>query len=159
MRIARASRVVATAVLGILPLALASACGSSNSSTTPGSSGSKPEKTSLVVGAVPAETAAALYLAQERGIFAAHGLHVTVKPITSTLEIVPDMVHGSIDIASGQIPSFIIAQAQGVGSLHLLASGLTHVLEPAPQVLYRSPPHAGMMSRVLWMGLTVTCSP
>jgi NitT/TauT family transport system substrate-binding protein len=126
MRIARASGVIATAVLGILPLALASACGSSNSSTTSGSSSSsKLEKTNLVVGAVPAETAAALYLAQERGIFAAHGLHVTVKPITSTLEIVPDMVHGSIDIASGQIPSFITAQAHGISSFHLLASGLT----------------------------------
>jgi NitT/TauT family transport system substrate-binding protein len=125
MRIARANRVVATAVPGILLLALASACGSSNSSTTPVHSGSKLEQTNLVVGAVPAETAAALYLAQERGIFAAHGLHVTVKPITSTLDIIPDMVHGSIDVASGQIPSFITAQAQGIGSFHLLASGLT----------------------------------
>jgi NitT/TauT family transport system substrate-binding protein len=123
MRIARASRVVATTVLGILPLALASACGSSSSSTTSGSGAL--EKANLVVGAVPAETASALYLAQERGIFAAHGLHVTVKPITSTLDIVPDMVHGSVDIASGQIPSFITAQAQGIGSFHLLASGLT----------------------------------
>src|SRR6516225_2024534 len=125
MRIARASRVVATAVLGILPLALASACGSSNSPAAPGGGSSKLEKTNLIVGAVPAETAAALYIAEERGIFAAHGLHVTVMPITSTLAIVPDMVHGSIDIASGQIPSFISAEAQGVGSLHLLASGLT----------------------------------
>jgi NitT/TauT family transport system substrate-binding protein len=121
---ARASRVVATTVLGILPLALASACSSSTSSATPGS-GSQLEKTNLVVGAVPAETAAALYIAQERGIFAARGLHVTVMPITSTLDIVPDMVHGSIDIASGQIPSFISAEAEGVGSFHLLASGLT----------------------------------
>jgi len=125
MRIARASRVVATAVLGILPLALASACGSSNSPAAPGGGSSKLEKTNLIVGAVPAETAAALYIAEERGIFAAHGLHVTVMPITSTLAIVPDMVHGSIDIASGQIPSFISAEAQGVGSFHLLASGLT----------------------------------
>jgi NitT/TauT family transport system substrate-binding protein len=50
---------------------------------------------------------------------------VTIKPITSTIDIIPDMLHGSIDIASGQIPSFITAEAQGVGSFHLLASGLT----------------------------------
>jgi NitT/TauT family transport system substrate-binding protein len=93
----------------------------------PGSSGL--EKTNLIVGAVPTETAAALYIAQERGIFAAHRLHVTVKPITSTIDIVPDMLHGSIDVASGQIPSFITAAAQGVGSFRLLASGLT--LSPA----------------------------
>jgi len=50
---------------------------------------------------------------------------VTVKPIASTIDIIPDMLHGSIDIASGQIPSFITAEAHGVGSFRLLASGLT----------------------------------
>jgi NitT/TauT family transport system substrate-binding protein len=101
---------------------LAAACGSSSSSA-PASSGL--EKTNLVVGAVPAETGAAMFIAQERGIFAKHGLHVTVKSITSTTTIVPDMLSGAVDIASGQIPTFIAAQAHGVGSFHLLASGLT----------------------------------
>jgi NitT/TauT family transport system substrate-binding protein len=66
-----------------------------------------------------------MFIAQEQGIFAKHGLHVTVKSITSTTTIVPDMLSGGVDIASGQIPTFIAAQAQGVGSFHLLASGLT----------------------------------
>jgi NitT/TauT family transport system substrate-binding protein len=66
-----------------------------------------------------------MFIAQERGIFAKHGLHVTVKSITSTTTIVPDMLSGAVDIASGQIPTFIAAQAHGVGSFHLLASGLT----------------------------------
>ena len=118
---ARASRIVVPAVLGILSLALASACGSSNSPTTPGSA---LEKTNLVVGAVPAETSTALYIAQERGIFAAHGLHVKIQTIVSTDDVVTDLLHGSVDVASGQVTSFIAAQAQGLGPFRVLASGL-----------------------------------
>jgi len=79
----------------------------------------------VIVGAVPAESAAALYIAQERGIFAAHGLRVTIKAIASTTDIIPDMLHGRIDIASGQFPGFIAAEAAGVASFHVLASGLS----------------------------------
>jgi len=118
---ARASRIVVPAVLGILSLALASACGSSNSPTTPGSA---LEKTNLVVGAVPAETSTALYIAQERGIFTAHGLHVKIQTIVSTDDVVADLLHGSVDVASGQVTSFIAAQAQGLGPFRVLASGL-----------------------------------
>jgi NitT/TauT family transport system substrate-binding protein len=122
MRITSTRQLVATAVLGVFPLMLAAAC-SSSSSSAPKSSGL--EKTNIVVGAVPAETGAAMFIAQEQGIFAKHGLHVTVQSITSTTTIVPDMLSGAVDIASGQIPTFIAAQAQGVGSFHVLASGLT----------------------------------
>jgi NitT/TauT family transport system substrate-binding protein len=118
---ARASRVIATAVLGLLPLALATACGHPGPSAT--SSGAL-EKTNLVVGAVPAETSTALYIAQERGIFAAHGLHVKIETIITTNDVVPDLLHGSLDVASGQVTSFIAAQAQGLGPFHVLASGL-----------------------------------
>lgn len=122
MRIAGASRNVATAVLGILSLALASACGSSNSSPAPGSGAL--EKANLVVGAVPAETSTAVYIAQERGIFAAHGLHVKITTIVSTDDVVADLLHGSVDVASGQVTSFIAAQAQSLGRFRVLASGL-----------------------------------
>jgi NitT/TauT family transport system substrate-binding protein len=123
MRKTSVRQLVATAVLGVFPLMLAAACGNSSSSPKPASSGL--EKTNLVVGAVPAETGAAMFIAQEQGIFAKHGLHVTVKSITSTTTIVPDMLSGAVDIASGQLPTFIAAQAKGVGSFHVLASGLT----------------------------------
>ncbi len=121
MRIASARRIVAMAALGVLPLALAAACGGSSPSA---SSGSGLEKTNLVVGAVPAETSTALYIAQERGIFAAHGLHVKIETIVSTDDVVPDLLHGDLDVASGQVTSFIAAQAQGLGPFRVLASGL-----------------------------------
>ena len=103
-------------------LGLASACGSSNSSPAPGSGAL--EKTNLVVGAVPAETSTAVYIAQERGIFAAHGLHVKITTIVSTDDVVADLLHGGVDVASGQVTSFIAAQAQGLGRFRVLASGL-----------------------------------
>jgi NitT/TauT family transport system substrate-binding protein len=73
---------------------------------------------------VPAESGAALYIAQERGLFAARGLHVKIETITSSIAAIPFMLHGSIDIASGQITSFISAEAGGIGRFHVLAAGL-----------------------------------
>jgi NitT/TauT family transport system substrate-binding protein len=119
MGIASARRVVGIVVLGLLPLALTAACGGSSPS---GSGGL--EKTNLVIGAVPAETSTALYIAQERGIFAAHGLHVKIETIVTTDDVVPDLLHGTLDAASGQVTSFIAAQANGLGPFRVLASGL-----------------------------------
>jgi NitT/TauT family transport system substrate-binding protein len=122
MGIATARRTAATAVLSLLPLALVAACGGASPSATSGSGAL--EKTNLVVGAVPAETSTAVYIAQERGIFAAHGLHVKIETIVSTDDVVPDLLHGDLDVASGQVTSFIAAQAQGLGPFRVLASGL-----------------------------------
>jgi NitT/TauT family transport system substrate-binding protein len=114
-------RVVAKVVLGAAPIVLLAACSvPARPMTTV-----RVEQPDVVVGAVPAESAAALYIAQERGIFAAHGLHVTIKTIASTNDVIPDMLHGSIDVASGQFPGFIAAQAAGLGPFHVLASGLS----------------------------------
>ena len=114
-------KLVTAAAMSMLALTLAASCSS------PGTSGpaNPGQKTNLVVGAVPAETGAAMYIAQEHGIFAAHGLHVTIRAIQSTSDILPAMEKGSINVASGQLPSFIMAEVDGTGSFRLLASGLT----------------------------------
>jgi NitT/TauT family transport system substrate-binding protein len=65
-----------------------------------------------------------MYVAEERGIFAAHGLHVTIQNIVSTDQVIPDLLHGTLDVAGGQITSFISAQANHVGTFRVLASGL-----------------------------------
>ncbi len=116
-----ARRIPAKAALAALALALLAACGGTPRAAT----ANRLPDADVIVGAVPAESAAALYIAQERGIFAAHGLRVTIKAIDSTSDVIPDMLHGRIDIASGQFPGFIAAQAAGVASFHVLASGLT----------------------------------
>lgn len=122
MRSPRLTPVAAVAILGVLTMTLASACSSSpapSASTT-----SKLEKTSLVVGAVPAESMTPLYVAEQRGIFKAHGLNVTIKPIQTTTAVIPALLHGSLDVAGGQVTSFISAQANGGGPFRVLASGL-----------------------------------
>jgi NitT/TauT family transport system substrate-binding protein len=119
--LAGVNRVVAKVVLGALPVVLLAACGAPPRPVP----ASRPEKPDVVVGAVPAESAAALYIAQERAIFAAHGLHVTIKTIATASDVIPDMLHDTIDVASGQFPGFIAAQAAGLGPLHVLASGLS----------------------------------
>lgn len=114
------NRVTAAVISGVIALALVSGC-----ATKTASGASIPlRKTDLVVGAVPAQAAAALYVAQERGIFAAHGLQVTIKPIVSTSDVVPQLSSGTFDIVSGQVTTFIAAQAEGVGQFRVIAPGL-----------------------------------
>jgi NitT/TauT family transport system substrate-binding protein len=120
MRAPRAKTCVMAAVVTVLTMTMA-ACGSPASTVN---TASNLEKTNLLVGEVPSEAVTALYVALQRGLFAAHGLHVTLKPITSTATIVPDLQTGLLDVAAGQVTTFIGAQAEGKGPFHVLASGL-----------------------------------
>ncbi|HUZ26035.1 MAG TPA: ABC transporter substrate-binding protein [Streptosporangiaceae bacterium] len=108
---AAVSRLLAP-VAGVLTLLLATACGSAGPARPPGAGGL--EKTHLVIGAVPAVGSAGLYIAQDRGLFARQGLHVTIKPITDPTTTIPAMLHGSMDAVFGQWTSCIAADAAGV---------------------------------------------
>lgn len=110
-----------TAILTVLAL-LASGCG--QAAPAPARPGPGPGQVNVNVGVVPAETNAALFVAQERGIFAAHGLHVTIKTIASTAGVAPQLVSGKLDIAAGQLTTWVQAQAKGTGTFHILAPGL-----------------------------------
>ena len=119
MRKLRACGGVAAVAISLTVALLASGCGGSTSS------GSKLEKTNLVVGAVPGEGAASLYIAQAKGLFAKQGLHVKIVPTTTAGAVIPEMMHGAVDIDSGQWSSVIAAQAQGLGHFHALANGFS----------------------------------
>ena len=78
-------RVISVASAG---LAVIAAAGCSSPGSTPVNNVgmakvSGLEKTTLTVGAVPVADEAGLYIAQERGLFAAEGLHVSILPATS----------------------------------------------------------------------------
>jgi NitT/TauT family transport system substrate-binding protein len=106
----------------------AAACGSTASATK--SAG--PEKRDLVVAAVPGEGAAGLYIAQEKGLFSKQGLHLTIQTVTSSSTVIPAMLHGSVDVASGQYTSYITADAAGIAKMRILAAGYSlgpHVQE------------------------------
>lgn len=117
MRTFRACGGVAAVAISLTVALLAGGCGSSSSSDT------KLEKTSVVVGAVPGEGAASLYIAQAKGLFTKQGLHVKIVPTTTATAVIPEMMHGAVDIDSGQWSSVIAAQAKGLGHFHALANG------------------------------------
>jgi NitT/TauT family transport system substrate-binding protein len=95
-------------------------CTSSTTTTRP-SAGL--EKKDLTVAAVPAEGATGLYIAQQEGLFAKVGLHVTIKSVTSILTVIPDLKSGAIDVASGQYPAYIAADANAGIKMRILAAG------------------------------------
>ena len=76
-----------------------------------GSGGGAPrlklEKTDIVVNAFPAIDSAGLYIAQDEGLFAAQGLHVTIVPVPkngpppSTQDLVNGQEKGTYDITAG----------------------------------------------------------
>jgi NitT/TauT family transport system substrate-binding protein len=106
---------VAAAVIGLA--ALAAGC-AGNSGHANG-----PEKTTIVVGAVPAVDTAGLYIAQQRGYFAAEGLRVKIEPIVSSELAISRQLAGVYDITFGGYVSYIQADAgQGAG-LRIIAEG------------------------------------
>jgi NitT/TauT family transport system substrate-binding protein len=95
------------------------------------------EKPDVRVAVVPATSVAGLYIAQQRGYFTAAGLHVTIVPVASGVNAVPELVRGSVDIDEGQWTSDVAADAAGAARLRVLApgnsggTGLEEVVTPA----------------------------
>lgn len=150
MRISSVSRTRAAAVTGVLALVLVTGCSSAGSPGSPGAGGL--EKTRLVIGAVPAVGSAGLYIAQDRGLFAKAGLHVTIKPIADPATAIPAMLHGSMDAVFGQWTSYIAADAAGAAQLHAIANG--QALGPhSHEILVL--PHSGITTPAQLKGKTI----
>src|SRR5206468_6266503 len=70
----------------------------------------RPEKTNIVVNAFPAIDSAGFYIAQDEGLFAAQGLHVTIAKITtpppSTQDLVDGQEKGQFDISAGDYVTY-----------------------------------------------------
>jgi NitT/TauT family transport system substrate-binding protein len=90
-----------------------SAAGCSSQSTT--SQTSHQTQANVVVAAVPATGAAGLYIAEQRGLFAAAGLHVTIKSSVSASDVMPDLLNGSVNVSLGQWTSAIAVAGRGIG--------------------------------------------
>jgi len=103
--------------------------------TTASSGG--PEKPDLVVGAVPAADSVGLYIAQQKGLFAAQGLHVKIIPVTSSATAISDQLAGRYDVTIGNYVSYILADAVGGASLHILAEA--SLMQPRVQEVLTMP--------------------
>jgi NitT/TauT family transport system substrate-binding protein len=95
------------------------------------------EETTIVVGAVPAIDTAGLYIAQQRGYFAAEGLRVKIEPIVSSELAISRQLAGVYDITFGGYVSYILADAEENADLHIIAEG--SVMGPGEQGLLTMP--------------------
>jgi len=95
------------------------------------------EKTGLTVGAVPVADEAGLYIAQDEGLFAAEGLHVTIDPIVSSADATQGQNDGKFDITAGNAVSYVQAQVTRQSDLEIVAEG--SLMQPGNQALYTLP--------------------
>src|SRR6266849_3195546 len=65
------------------------------------------EKPELTVAAVPSLDSAGLYIAEQRGLFAAEGLHVTIVPAISSSTVIAAQLAGKYDATLGAYPGYI----------------------------------------------------
>jgi NitT/TauT family transport system substrate-binding protein len=96
-----------------------------------------PEKPDIVVDAVPAEGAAGLFVAQDDGLFAKVGLHVTIKYTENPTADIAALLHGSVDVLSGQYPTYIGADAKRIARIRIIAAG--YALGPHVQEIMTGP--------------------
>jgi NitT/TauT family transport system substrate-binding protein len=97
-------------------------CGGCARSGVPASA---PEERNLTVGAVPVADAAALYIAQQRHLFAAEGLHVKIVPVVSGATAIAGQLAGKFDVVLGNYVSYVLADAQHGDKFRVLAPGST----------------------------------
>jgi NitT/TauT family transport system substrate-binding protein len=118
--LSRRTRPAVVAVALAVVALTGSGCGSAPASVT---AGPPQVTTNMTLGAVPAEGATGFYIAQNEGLFARAGLRVTVKNVTTSAVVIPDLLHGSVQVASGQYVPYIAAGAAGVAKLKIIAPG------------------------------------
>lgn len=104
-------KVVGISVALATVAALAAACGSSGSGSA--ASSKSGDLTKIDVGYVPFDDDAVLFLAKEKGIFAKHGLDVTLHQAAAPTPIVASMVSGQYQFGFITIPVLINANLGG----------------------------------------------
>ncbi|MBV9379534.1 MAG: ABC transporter substrate-binding protein [Streptosporangiaceae bacterium] len=111
------------AVAAAVAIATAGVAGcSSGSSSSSGTGGSGPEQTHITVAEVPATDEVPFYLALKNGYFRQQGLTVTPVPVHTSVDAIPELVRGSVQIIiGGNDVSFFNVEAKGVLNVRLIA--------------------------------------
>ncbi|MEU3337517.1 ABC transporter substrate-binding protein [Streptomyces sp. NPDC002144] len=106
-------------VLAALTLLLAG-CGDKGGSTTTGGG-----RTRITVAALPLTDTAAVYLARDRGLFEKAGLDVTVQPVQQSIQALPALANGQVDVIAGaNYVTFLQADEKGTLDVRVLAEGV-----------------------------------
>jgi NitT/TauT family transport system substrate-binding protein len=90
------------------------------------------QSSTVTVAAIPTADLLGLYIAQDDGLFAEQGLHVTIEKIPSSQAIISEQLAGQVDISAGSYIPYIAAEAQGA-KFRILAEAST--LRPDTRVL------------------------
>ncbi|MFJ2211725.1 ABC transporter substrate-binding protein [Streptomyces sp. NPDC101062] len=126
----RIFRVELVIVALILPLLL-TGCGGGGGGGSQGSAGVSngasggtggPEKKTLTVAGLPLADVAALHIAIDRGLFAEQGLTVRVRPVQQSVQALPALANGQVDIIGGaNYVTFLQARERGTLATRVLA--------------------------------------
>jgi NitT/TauT family transport system substrate-binding protein len=111
--------------MGVLITALAAitAAGCASGAAAEKVTSTGPEKTNLVIAAVPTASSAGVYVAQRDGLFRKAGLNVKIVNISAGANVTPELRGGSIDVVNGAYAGFILAQVHKAAQFHILADG------------------------------------
>jgi NitT/TauT family transport system substrate-binding protein len=113
----RLGRLFLAIAIGLAAALAAGGCGAS----APATGTSAKRLTHLTVGVLPIVDTVSLYIAIKEGYFTRHGLSVAPKMLAAGTDAIPDMLAGSIDITTGNYVSFIVATANDVVKIRILA--------------------------------------
>lgn len=108
-------RPAAAAVPVVVLVALAAGCSTAGADTPP------LQTTDIRVGVFPTIDSAGLFIAQQDGFFAKHGLHVTFKFEQSSQDAVNDQVSQKVDISSADYVTYIDNELSGTAHLRIVA--------------------------------------
>lgn len=117
-------------IIGVTVLAAGCSSGAGSAALT--SAVPKPEEPNITVAAIPAVDLAGLYIAQDRGLFARQGLHVTIVPVPSSQSVITEQLAGKVDISAGSYVAYLAAQAAGA-RFRILAEA--SILSPGTRAL------------------------
>jgi NitT/TauT family transport system substrate-binding protein len=108
-----------TAAVAMAVALLSGGCARGEGPTLP----SSVEKHNLTVAAVPVADSAALYVAEQRGLFRAEGLNVKIVPAVSGATAIAGQLAGKYDAVLGNYVSYILADAEHNDEFRILAPG------------------------------------
>ncbi|MBT2211424.1 MULTISPECIES: ABC transporter substrate-binding protein [Actinomadura] len=112
-------------LLGALLLVASLAVGCGDSDDSSGSSKGLEKKT-LTVASLPLVDGAALHIAQKQKLFEAEGLKVQIKPVQQSIQALPALAKGDVDLIAGaNYVSFLQANEKGTLKLSIVAEGAT----------------------------------
>lgn len=118
MRRLRSRPALLTSILLTAAL-IAAGCGGSGSS-----GGNGLEKKNITVASLPLVDGAALYIAVKHKFFDQEGLHVQIKPVAQSIQALPALQNGQVDVIAGaNYVTFLQANEKGLLKLRIVADG------------------------------------